>query len=147
MRSRRSAFTLIELMLVAVLLGVIAAIAAPRIGAILPRVSLQAAARQVADDVRAAQAYAVDRGRVVYLEYDLDEGAVRLCAADAASRPPALDPLPQDVSIAGVGSSTSGTVQVAVFPSGYVTPHQVELTSGEAGRMTVGFSGLGTELR
>ena len=147
MPSRRSAFTLIELMLVAVLLGVIAAIAAPRIGAMLPRVSLQAAARQIADDVRTAQAYAADRGRVVYLEYDLDEGAVRLAAADAASTPPLLDPLPQEASIASVGSSTSGTVQVAVFPSGYVTPHEVELASGEAGRMTVDFSGLDMVLR
>ena len=147
MRLRRSAFTLIELVLVAALLGLIAAIAAPRIGAMLPRVSLQTAARQIADDVRTAQAYAADRGRTVYLEYDLDESAVRLGAVDAKSVPPALDPLPQEVSIAAVDSFASGTVQVAVFPSGYVTPHKVELTSGEAGRMTVNFSGLGTEMQ
>ena len=147
MRSSRSAFTLIELMLVAVLLGVMAAIAAPRIGAMLPRVSLQGAARQIADDVRAAQAYAVNRGRVVYLEYDLSEGSARLIVADAESLPPLLDPLPQDVSIARVGAITSGTAQVGVFPTGYVTPHQVELVSEGGGQMTVDFSGLGVEVR
>jgi prepilin-type N-terminal cleavage/methylation domain-containing protein len=125
MRSPRSAFTLIEVMLVVVIIGIIAGIAAPRVAALMPRVGLRAAARQIVDDVRAAQAYAADRGRTVMLRY----------------------PLPDGVRLAQVASSAGGAVRVAVFPSGYVAPHRVELESGAAGRMTVEFSGLGVQVR
>lgn len=146
-RSRRSGFTLIELMLVVVLLGVVAAIAAPRVAALIPRVGLQCAARQIADDVRAAQAYAVDRCRTVTLVYGLGGGTVSIEATDPGAPPPALDPLPEGVSIAQVASATSGTVRVAVFPSGYVAPHRVQLEGAGAGRMVIDFSGLGVTLR
>ncbi len=146
-RSARCGFTLIELMMVVIVLGVIAAIAAPRVAAIMPRVGLQAAARQVVDDVRAAQAYAIDRGCRVTVVYEVDEGTVGIEAVDEAAPPPTLDPLPGGVSIARVASTRSGTVRVAVFPSGYVAPHRVELQGAGAGRMTVEFSGLGVKVR
>ncbi len=146
-RSPRSGFTLIELMMVVIVLGIIAAIAAPRVAAVMPRVGLQGAARQVADDVRAAQSYAIDLGRTVSVVYDLDEGTVSIAPVEGAPAPPAFDPLPDDVTIAQVASTVSGTVRVAVWPSGYVAPHTVELEGAGAGRMTVEFSGLGVEVR
>jgi prepilin-type N-terminal cleavage/methylation domain-containing protein len=147
MRSPRSAFTLIEVMLVVVIIGIIAGIAAPRVAALMPRVGLRAAARQIVDDVRAAQAYAADRGRTVMLRYGVTEGTVSIETADAGAPPPVLDPLPDGVRLAQVASSAGGAVRVAVFPSGYVAPHRVELESGAAGRMTVEFSGLGVQVR
>ncbi len=132
--------------MVVIVLGVIAAIAAPRVAAIMPRVGLQGAARQIADDVRAAQAYAVDRGCRVTLVYDLNEGTVGIDPVDDTPPPP-IDPLPDGVSIVQVASTASGTVRVAVFPSGYVAPHRVELEGAGAGRMVIDFSGLGVTLR
>jgi prepilin-type N-terminal cleavage/methylation domain-containing protein len=139
----KSAFTLIELMLVAAVLGIVAAIAAPRVSVLMPRVGLQAAARQVADDVRAAQGWAVDRDRRVGLVYDLDEGTVSIEGAGA----PALDALPRGVAIAQVAGATSGAVRIVVFPSGYVAAHRVELESGGGGRMEVEFSGVEARVR
>jgi len=147
MHTRRSAFTLIELLLVVMLLGVIAALAAPRVTAMVPRVSLQGAARQIADDARTAQAFAADRGRIVTLEYDLAHASVRLSIAGGGPDAPRLEPLPEGVFIGRVGSSTSGAARMAVFPSGYVTPHEVDLVSAGGGRLTVEFSGLRTAVR
>ncbi len=146
-RSPRSGFTLIELMMVVIVLGIIAAIAAPRVAAVMPRVGLQGGARQIADDVRAAQVYAVDLGRTVTLVYDLGEGTVSIAPIGGVAPAPAFDPLPDGVSIAQVASTVSGTVRVAVWPSGYVAPHTVELEGAGAGRMTVEFTGLGVEVR
>ncbi|MFO8006997.1 MAG: prepilin-type N-terminal cleavage/methylation domain-containing protein [Candidatus Brocadiia bacterium] len=135
-RDNRAGFTLIELLLVSALLGVAAAVVAPRVGALLPVMRLRDAGRQVADTLRTARARAADAGRAVAVEYDLTEGTVRVLSASEQpeeERPP--DPLPVDVSIVAVylpetSPLTSGTARVSVLPSGYVSPHSVELGDG-----------------
>ncbi len=135
-RDNRAGFTLIELLLVSALLGVAAAVVAPRIGALLPTMRLRGAGRQVADLLRTARSRAADAGRPVQVEYDLSWATVRIVPTSEQqddARPP--EPLPKAVSIVAVRLPegplmTGGAVLVSVLPSGYVSPHSVELSDG-----------------
>lgn len=59
---KRPGFTLIELMIAVVLMGIIAAIAAPRLASIRDKASVRAATQQVGAYVATARAAAIRRG-------------------------------------------------------------------------------------
>ncbi len=150
---RNSAFTLIELLLVAVVLGMAAGLAAPRLSALLPRLRLQDGGRHVIDAVRTAQTWATDRGSDVVIEYDLVAREVRLVAAGApAEDMPRLPALPEGVRLSGVRLAadsrvTEGVATVRVHAGGYVRPHQVELFEPKAGRLLVDVHGAMARIR
>ena len=69
MRNRKG-FTAIEMAIVAVLIGLMAAIAFPRFGALRESGELNSAKRQLITQLGAARAAAVQRGRTVQLHTD-----------------------------------------------------------------------------
>jgi type II secretory pathway pseudopilin PulG len=71
---RRSAYTLIEMVLVVVILGFITLITVRGLGSVLPRNRLQASAREVASTVQSARDQAVLTSRGSSLRFDLDGG-------------------------------------------------------------------------
>ncbi len=129
----RGGFTLLELLIAVAVIGMTAAIAAPRIGAVATRLSLQAAGRQVEDFARRAQAEAANRDQPVRLNYSAAQ-TVYVADGNAVARS-----MPADVSLSVSGR---GAGALHVFPGGYITPHRVELRNA-AGAVAVSFTGTG----
>ena len=71
-RGGRSGFTLIELMLVALVLSVVAALVAPRVVPMIAFSQLEGAARHVAGYGRASMAYCAFRHEYITVNFDLD---------------------------------------------------------------------------
>lgn len=87
--SRRSAFTLLELLLVLVVLGALAAVAAARLGGLRVSQGVELAARQVQEQALRAQRLAVDRGQPARLRLDpAGTVQVQMIAGTVASDPP-----------------------------------------------------------
>ena len=76
----RPGFTLIELMLVCVIIGVMVALAATRLDLMVPKYRLRAAARDVASVLKQGKARAAAQGKDVYFEVDLGQGRYWLLA-------------------------------------------------------------------
>ncbi len=77
---RRSGFTLIELMLVVLIMGVIVSLAATRLDFLVPKYRLRGAARDVAALLRQGKARAAAQGRDLYFEADLSQSRYWLLA-------------------------------------------------------------------
>ncbi|MGH7858971.1 MAG: GspH/FimT family pseudopilin [Candidatus Binatia bacterium] len=75
-------FTLLELLVALALVGVLVAIAVPRVSAIIPGALLDQAARSLATDLRFARVKAIAENRRRRLVVELDRGAYRV-EADA----------------------------------------------------------------
>ena len=142
----RAGFTLIELLLVVALLGVMAGVVAPRVATLGPLTDLQVAARTVVDNVRMAQAYAVNRGQKVSLKYEVGGGTMWFRALSDAEDAPAMASLPGGLALVNVVLDAQ-LAGVLVFPSGYVTPHRVVIAGERAGELTVWFDGLSTQVQ
>lgn len=78
---RRGGFTLIELILVCVIIGIMVGLAATRLDLLVPKYRLRAAAREVASVLKQGKARAAAQGRDVYFEVDLAQGRYWLLAA------------------------------------------------------------------
>jgi len=147
-RRRSSGFTLMELLLVAAILGLAAAIAAPRVAAFAPRVHLGISARQVIDVVRLAQVTAANSGQRAYVAYDLTSEAARVLGSEPENDESRLSEyLSEGVCISAVRPSgqaevTSGSARIVVFPGGYPWPHEVELRTAAGSHVTIRFRGL-----
>lgn len=71
---RRRGFTLLELLVVIVLVAMMAAVAVPRLGGVLPGQRLQGAGRRLASDMQYLYAYAVTQREYVRMAIDLNQG-------------------------------------------------------------------------
>lgn len=76
----KSGFTLIELMLVCVIIGVMVGLTATRLDLLVPKYRLRAAAREVASVLKQGKARAAAQGKDVYFEVDLAQGRYWLLA-------------------------------------------------------------------
>lgn len=76
----RTGFTLIELMLVCVIIGIMVGLAATRLDLLVPKYRLRAAAREVASVLKQGKARAAAQGKDVYFEVDLAQGRFWLLA-------------------------------------------------------------------
>jgi prepilin-type N-terminal cleavage/methylation domain-containing protein len=72
-RLRRSAFTLIELIAVTVIMATLMAAVVPALDSMVPKYRMRAGARNVASVIEQAQAEAVGKRREYVVAYDLDE--------------------------------------------------------------------------
>jgi len=87
-RSRKSGFTLLEMLVVLVLIGLLAAFALPRVGKSLPGLQLRTAARQVAATFRYAAQRAMSEQAPYAVYFDVDGASVMLAPLDTVSRVP-----------------------------------------------------------
>lgn len=76
----RSGFTLIELVLVCVIIGVMVGLAATRLDLLVPKYRLRAAARDVGAVLKQGKARAAAQGKDCYFEVDLSQGRYWLLA-------------------------------------------------------------------
>ncbi len=72
--SRRSGFTLIELICVVTILGIAVALAAIRLDYLVPKYRLRGAAREVGALLKQAKSKAASAGRDVYFQIDVSQG-------------------------------------------------------------------------
>ena len=80
-RPRERGFTLVELIVVVLIVGLIMMLAATRLDFMVPKYRLRGAAREVASTAKQGKARAAATGRDVYLEVDLSRGQYWLLVA------------------------------------------------------------------
>ncbi|MFO7906461.1 MAG: prepilin-type N-terminal cleavage/methylation domain-containing protein [Planctomycetota bacterium] len=83
--ARRSAFTLLELLIVLVLLAFMVAITWPLLRKPLQRSLTEQAARQLREDLARARLNAIESGRAMAIHYELDGGKYWIAPADTAT--------------------------------------------------------------
>ena len=125
----RRAFTLLELILVLVVLGVLTAIAAARLGGLRHSQGAEQAAQQALDQFARGQHLAAARSQAVRVRLDLDAQTSTIQALDPAGEKDPPDGQPALVALhdgsdvltaswtpAGGTPQTSGTVDVLFLP-------------------------------
>jgi type II secretion system protein H len=163
---RRSGFTLIELILVCVIIGIMVGLAATRLDLMVPKYRVRAAAREVASVLKQGKARAAAQGRDVYFEIDLSKGNYWLLAPfpkedptadpkDVAARPLEYQPifvrsLPDgvhfiDAIMGDRDKATSGRVRVRLSAFGASSHVILNLTNSDDNIVSLkmnGFTGL-----
>lgn len=89
--SRRDGFTLVELILVIVLLGILTASAIPSLGGISPKYRLRAATRELGSTIGFTKSLAGGTGEVHCVKYDIDRGEYSIVLPPDAESPPDQD--------------------------------------------------------
>jgi prepilin-type N-terminal cleavage/methylation domain-containing protein len=159
--TRSGGFTLIEMMVVIVLIGLAVTFGVIRFQAYLPRARLEGAARQIGGFLTRLRGMAVFAGRTHYLEFDLDSEAFRISRpATIAEREDGSEEyvesdwfeMPEGVTLERVQFSrqdeeTRGIVSIEFTPEGEVTGHLVQLLSNrilgeDRSRFTVELNGV-----
>jgi prepilin-type N-terminal cleavage/methylation domain-containing protein len=84
---RRHAFTLVELLIVVMILGVLAGVAAPRYANALAGTALDTLARQMAADLRRARTQAIATSQAVTVEFVTSPPSYKSPHLDHADRP------------------------------------------------------------
>ncbi|MFN3628826.1 MAG: GspH/FimT family protein [Casimicrobiaceae bacterium] len=130
-------FTLMELLVVLVLVAVVVALAPPLWSNAVPVAEHRAAARQVAQMLKAARGEAVARRVDVPVEFDLSARTVRLIAPTSAATANRTYTLPEGIAIeltttvAETQSAERGSVRF--YPDGGSSGGRVTLRVGERG--------------
>ncbi len=106
----RRAFTLIEITVVILILGIVAAIAAPRYSDAFHVAQLEAVSLQLAEDIRQIRQSAIHHGRTATLSFDSAAGTYQCVAAGIAGETPAEITFSVDIdSHASLSFDSAGT--------------------------------------
>lgn len=127
--ARAGGVTLLEMLLVLMLIGLVTALVAPRIGTGPSGAELRSSARQLAAGLRLARNIAVTERRPVMLEVDIEHGAFRLDHEPQSRRLPdgvklSLYTASEDVVSEKVGS-------IRFFPDGGSNGGRITVAAGE----------------
>lgn len=142
--SRRGGFTLMELLLVVVCLGILTALAAPKVGQAVARSKVNQAAGVLSGDLEQAITLAARRRRPMVLTTD---GAGSYTVRDRATSPNDSLRLRRVLSVgadAGATTVTFAPTTVQIFPTGALSaPLTVTVTgAGHTRIVTVSTAGL-----
>ena len=110
--NRNAGFTLIEVTMVTVITGVIAALALPRLTG-FSDVDVYSAARQVKADIRYTQELAINNFRKTKITFDANKGTYTIATVDGMHSWPPLDralPPSSKATFNAVGSGTTGLI-------------------------------------
>jgi general secretion pathway protein H len=138
-----SGFTLLEMVIVIVVLGLALGIVVGRGPMRSPSMEEDAAARRVAGALREARAAAVATDRPVRVAIDLDRRRVQVGARPPMALPPGLG-----ISVTTVAGEAVGTrlAAIAFAPDGSSTGGRIELAAGER-RVAIGVDWLTGRVR
>jgi prepilin-type N-terminal cleavage/methylation domain-containing protein len=141
---KSSGFTLVELMVVVLVVGLLFSISLTGLDHMIPRYKLRAAQRELGDTIRLAKAHAASLSRDVYVQYDLDRSEYLLLVPveyekgekkqirydevfdrrlpDGVTFKDLIMPLEKDAKV------TTGMHRIPFSPFGYSGHHIVNLT-------------------
>lgn len=122
-------FTLVELLVVLLILGLLTALAAPHLGRLVPRLEAKASARQVAAVLREARGLAIRDNREVAVVVDLDSRLVVI--APRGRRVELAQDLGLRLLTGTVEVIDDGSGRIRFYPDGTSTGGRVTLTDAE----------------
>lgn len=132
-----SGFTLMELLVVLVLVAVIVALAPPLWSNAVPAAEHRAAARQIAQMLKAARSEAVARRIDVPVEFDLTARQIRLAAPQGAATSNRVYTLPEGIALelttTVAETQSPERASVRFYPDGGSSGGRVTLRVGERG--------------
>lgn len=118
-------FSLFELLIVLVLMGLIAGIAAPATGRFLDKLRFREQTSQLLAGVRYARLLAISKGRVVRLSLDEQENAIAITGALTEMRP---------LDLADQGAIELTPASIVFYPEGQASPARLASIQGERRR-------------
>ena len=140
--SRRTALTLLELMVVLTLLGLVAALTVPRLTGALDRPRLRSATHELEQALRLARCTARARWSPAWLVLVPDSGRFRVATSATlqATQPIWRELVATRIEAAaflasGQGGAPAEPFAVRVLPSGVTPPWALELRAGHATRV------------
>ena len=170
MRRRRGGYTLIELVMVILILGIMLSLVFSRLDYLSPRHALRAEARRIAKTVALARSQAVTQGRIYFVRYDLEERRYFLLVPSEPETPAPTEPsatvapIPElrwqplfrhdlsegiffrDITIGSGEAVGRDEVTVEISPFGFTKGHIVHLTDGQSD-YSIEFNALTGEAR
>lgn len=119
-RARRAGLTLVDVTLTIVIIGLLAAVGAPRFAHVLDGMNLEAGAQRVAADLRRARQQARAKGAPQSVVFSTTNGTYELLAMHGSDRPGApylvdLAEPPYSVSLVSASLGAMGTGSTVVF--------------------------------
>lgn len=143
-------FTLVELAMVILVIGIIGAVALPRFGGVLDRHELRRTVNTVRGAVRYVHARAALTKRIYRLVFDLDEQRMWYCYLDRVTNACQVERtrelgeyhLPEMVRLVDVTDPQGrkireGEAMTHFHPTGLAEPHTVHLRDGTGKQMTI----------
>ena len=123
-RLRSRGFSLIELLVVLVLIGIMAGVAAPAVGRFVDTLEFREQVAEVMAIVRYARLKAITEGKLLVITADTDASSHSLTLSGAVYEV-------RDLELAEDATLEIEPLELVFSPEGYATPGSLKLTSGE----------------
>ena len=141
-KQAQAGFTLMELMVVLVIVGLMMGLVTANMDSLTPTTRLNAAARNLASTINLAHNRAVMVGKTVIILYHIDSKYYQLILPAEAGGELAIEPLPsgvsfQEIEVVGENKKIKGWLKVYFSPSGMIRGHVVHLKNDLQAQISV----------